>query len=83
MLRDLHRASKQEYLELSERLGDSFDLTQTGLVMLCSTPEGLEVEAAVAAAEPRRRTRLSLLGQKAWPIRLTQPPNPAGLGGLS
>jgi D-amino-acid dehydrogenase len=49
LLRDLHRASKAEYLDLQERLGRSFDLAETGLVMLCATEEGLEAEARGAA----------------------------------
>lgn len=49
LLRDLHRASKRAYLELSERLGDPFELEPTGLLMLCTTEAGLEAEAAVAA----------------------------------
>ena len=49
VLRDLHRASKAEYLDLVERLGASFDFAETGLVMLCATEEGLEGEARAAA----------------------------------
>lgn len=49
LLRDLHMASKAEYLELAERWGNPFDLTQSGLVMLCSTAEALEAEARTAA----------------------------------
>jgi len=63
LLRDLHRASKQAYLELSERLGEPFDFTQTGLVMLCTTPEGLEAEAAVAGKAAHLGMPVQVLGR--------------------
>ncbi|MEJ2291683.1 MAG: FAD-dependent oxidoreductase [Deinococcales bacterium] len=49
VFRDLHRASKAEYLDLAARLGGSFDLAETGVVILCATEKGLEGEARVAA----------------------------------
>lgn len=49
LLRDLHRASKRAYLELAERLGNPFGMRETGLLMLCTTEEGLEEEARAVA----------------------------------
>jgi len=59
LLRDLHRAGKAGYLELAERLGNPFDLKETGVLGMCVTEEGLEDEArgvarAVALGMPAR-----------------------------
>ena len=49
LLRDLHRAGKAGYLALAERLGNPFDLKETGVLGMCVTEEGLEDEARVVA----------------------------------
>jgi D-amino-acid dehydrogenase len=59
LLRDLHMAGKAGYLELAERLGNPFDLKETGVLGMCVTEEGLEDEArgvarAVALGMPAR-----------------------------
>lgn len=48
VLCDLHMASKAGYVELAERLGNSFDLHESGLLMLCTTEAGLEEEIQLA-----------------------------------
>lgn len=48
VLRDLNLRSRALYQELSAELGDTFGLTQRGLVMLCRTEHTLHEEAAVA-----------------------------------
>jgi D-amino-acid dehydrogenase len=47
LLRDLHLASRERYLELSQELG-GFGLETLGLLILCTTPEGLAEEGATA-----------------------------------
>lgn len=49
LLRDLHRAGKAGYLDLAERLGNPFDLKETGVLGMCVTEEGLEEEARAVA----------------------------------
>lgn len=49
LLRDLHRAGRAGYLELAERLGNPFDLKETGVLGMCVTEEGLEDEARAVA----------------------------------
>jgi D-amino-acid dehydrogenase len=49
LLRDLHRAGKEGYRELAERLGNPFDLKETGVLGMTVTEEGLEDEARVVA----------------------------------
>lgn len=48
LLRDLNLAGRQEFLELEEDLPEGFDLIKRGLLMLCSSHEGLEEEVEVA-----------------------------------
>jgi D-amino-acid dehydrogenase len=49
VLRDLHLASRQCYIELAEEHGNDFCLEQRGLLMLCKTPQALHDEVGTAA----------------------------------
>jgi D-amino-acid dehydrogenase len=71
LLRDLHRASKLEYQALAARLGNPFDLQESGLLMLCSTEEGLEAEAKTAARALTLGMPAQILGRSE--VRAMQP----------
>ena len=48
LLRDMNLRSRELYIELNEVLGNTFDLTLRGLLMLCKTHAALEHEYAFA-----------------------------------
>jgi D-amino-acid dehydrogenase len=48
VLRDLHLASRAEFLKLAKEKDFSFGLKQNGLLMLCQTAEALHHEATIA-----------------------------------
>lgn len=50
LLRDLHLASRELFIELSRQLGAGFDLTTRGVLMLCNTQRALDHEAETSRA---------------------------------
>lgn len=53
VLRDLNLRSREAYIQLSERFGESFSLTQRGLIMLCRTEAAYDEEAKFAERAKR------------------------------